>query len=170
MLLAIDAGNTNIVFAIFKDNEIIGQWRVSSESRRTADEYAVILKELMSLKNIDFGAINAVIISTVVPQNLFELKSLSKKYFKVSPLVVGEKNVRANIKIDVDRASDVGADRLVNACAAYTEYKTALIIVDFGTATTFDVVSSDGTYIGGLISPGINLSMDALHADRKSVV
>jgi len=163
MLLAIDAGNTNIVFAIFKDDEIIGQWRVSSDSGRTADEYAVILKELLSLKDIEFAKINGVIISTVVPQNLFELKNLSKRYFDITPLVIGEKNVRANIKIDVDRTSEVGADRLVNAYAAYQEYKTALIIIDFGTATTFDVVSNDGTYIGGLISPGINLSMDALH-------
>ena len=163
MLLAIDVGNTNIVFAALDNDEIIGQWRLSTDARTTADEYAVLLKELIALKSLSFSDINEVIISTVVPQNLFELKKLSRTYFDVDPKVIGENGIKAPIKIDMDKPSEIGADRLVNAYAAYQKYQRALIIIDFGTATTFDVVNKDGCYIGGLIAPGINLSLDALH-------
>jgi len=163
MLLAIDVGNTNIVFAVFKDDKIVGKWRLSTDSQRTSDEYAVVLKELMSVKKIEFSSIDNVIISTVVPQHLYDLKVLCKEYFSCTPLVVGEEGVKIGIEIKLDRPSEVGADRVVNAVAAYDLYKCACIVIDFGTATTFDVVDGDGNYIGGLISPGINLSIEALH-------
>lgn len=161
MLLAVDVGNTNIVFAVFDGDRIVGKWRLSTDTRRTADEHAIILKEFMELKNISFPMITDVIISSVVPQNLFELTTMCREYFSCEPILVNNKNI--NIKIAMDKPEEVGADRLVNAFAAYNIYKTAAIIIDFGTATTFDVVEREGTYSGGMIAPGVNLSLDALH-------
>lgn len=164
MLLAIDTGNTNTVFSVFdKDGKLRGEWRSSSDSNRTADEFAVWLSQLMSFEGLEPKDIKQAIISTVVPAMLFSLKTLCRKYFNCDPLVVGDKDVDLGINIFVDRPEEVGADRLVNAIAAHQEYDGALIIIDFGTATTFDVVDADGNYCGGAIAPGINLSLEALH-------
>ncbi|GAB3448544.1 type III pantothenate kinase [Insolitispirillum peregrinum] len=163
MLLVIDSGNTNIVFAIYDGEEVKGEWRSSTRADRTADEYGVWLSQLMTYQGIDPLAVNAAIIASVVPANVFTLKTLCRRYFRVEPLVVGEPSVDLGLNICMDRPEEVGADRLVNAVAAHNKYPGPLIIIDFGTATTFDVVDGEGNYHGGCICPGINLSLEALH-------
>lgn len=163
MLLAIDAGNTNIVFAACDGGAIRGQWRVVTETARTADEYAVMLDGLLRLAGLNFSDLDAAIIATVVPDALFDLRLFCRKYLKCEPLVVKDPSLDLGIAIHVDRPAAVGADRLVNAIAAHDRYAGALIVVDFGTATTFDVVSASGAYEGGVIAPGANLSAEALH-------
>ncbi len=164
MLLAIDAGNTNTVFAVFDGEKVRGQWRLSTNRKRTADEYAVALSQFFALDGLDKAEISGVIIATVVPQNLFALKTMCRNYIGCNPLVVGEGDVNVGIEVKVERAAEVGADRLVNSVAAYKRYGGNVIIIDFGTATTFDVIDEGGAYLGGVIAPGINLSIDALHA------
>ena len=163
MLLAIDVGNTNIVFAICEGETIKWRWRISTDGQRTADEYAVWLHQLMQLEGVERAHIDAAIIATVVPQTLFNLQRLCRKYFNIDALVVAVGSINLGLRIDLPNPAEVGADRLVNAIAAHAEHPGNLIIVDFGTATTFDVVSADGSYQGGVIAPGINLSMDALY-------
>jgi type III pantothenate kinase len=163
MLLAIDAGNTNIVFAVHDGKEIRAQFRASTKDSRTADEYYVWLAQLMQFEGLNPGDIQAAIIACVVPQALFNLRRLCAKYFKRTPLVVGETDVDLGIAINTDRPRAVGADRVVNAVAAYRDYGGDLIVIDFGTATTFDIVGTKGSYEGGIIAPGVNLSMEALH-------
>jgi type III pantothenate kinase len=163
MLLAIDAGNTNIVFAVCENGEVRGEWRATTATLRTADEYAVMLGPLLALEGLSFADLDAAIIATVVPAALFDLRLFCRKYLKCEPLVVKDPNLDLGLKINVDRPAAVGADRLVNAIAAHSTYKGALIVVDFGTATTFDVVSDAGDYEGGVIAPGANLSAEALH-------
>ncbi|MGJ3258800.1 MAG: type III pantothenate kinase [Rhodospirillales bacterium] len=163
MLLAIDSGNTNTVFAVFNDaGDIAGQWRAAAKTAKTADELAVWLPQLMALEDLSRDDIDEVIIATVVPENLFDLRTLSKKYFGCDALVVGDEGVKLGIEVHVDRPGEVGADRLVNTVSAHKTYGGPLIVVDFGTATTFDVVSKDGAYEGGVIAPGVNLSLEAL--------
>lgn len=164
MLLAIDSGNTNIVFAVFdKDGTVKGEWRASTDANRTADEFGVWLEQVMHFSNLERRDITAAIVATVVPANLFSLKTLCRTYFDCDPLVIGEDNVDLGIAVRLDNPSEVGADRLVNAIAAHERYKGPLVIIDFGTATTFDVIAGDGGYEGGAIAPGINLSLEALH-------
>lgn len=163
MLLVVDVGNTNTVFAVFDGQNAKGSWRLSTVNARTADEYALSLSQLFQFGGISFSQITGVIIASVVPQTLFSLKTLSRRYCNIEPLVIGEPSVKLPIKVNIERASEVGADRLVNAVAAYQKYKKAAIILDFGTATTFDVMNEQGDYLGGVIAPGINLSLDALH-------
>lgn len=162
MLLAIDAGNTNIVFALISNGEPVARWRIATDPRRTADEYAVWLNQLLGLAGYGTGDVAAVIIATVVPRALHNLEVLSSKYFHVEPLIAGEGATSWGILLDVPAPQTVGADRVVNVIAAHERHKDDLIIVDFGTATTFDVVDYNGTYKGGIIAPGINLSLDAL--------
>jgi type III pantothenate kinase len=164
MLLAIDSGNTNIVFAVFGDDgEIKGTWRANSKLERTKDEHAVWLRPLLEMNGIAPDDITHAIIATVVPSNRFPLVGLCRDYFGIEPLVIGDADVDLGIKVLVDRPEQVGADRLVNTVAAHAKYGGPLIIVDFGTATTFDVIDGQGSYMGGVISPGINLSLEALH-------
>lgn len=163
MLLAIDSGNTNIVFAVFDGEEVKGEWRASTGAMRTADELGVWLTQLLSLSGIDRKDIDSAIIATVVPAVLFNLKQLCRRYFNAEPLVVGEEGVDLGLDVLLDRPEEVGADRLVNAVAAHQSYPGPLIVIDFGTATTFDVIDADGNYMGGAIAPGINLSLEALH-------
>lgn len=161
MLLAIDCGNTNIVFAIFEDDgSMRGEWRSSTNANRTADEYIVWLRQLMDVADLKQGDVSDAIIASVVPTTVFNLKTLCTKYFGCEPLVIGEPGVDLGIQILADQ---VGADRMVNAVAASERYGGPLIVVDFGTATTFDVIDGDGNYRGGVIAPGINLSLEALH-------
>ncbi|KSB91585.1 type III pantothenate kinase [Caulobacter vibrioides] len=162
MLLAIEQGNTNTMFAIHDGQSWIAQWRAATESTRTADEYVVWLSQLMSMQGLGFRSLDACIISSVVPQSLFNLRNLSRRYLNVEPLVIGE-NARLGVDIRIDKPSEAGADRLVNAVGASMLYKGPLIVIDSGTATTFDVVAADGAFEGGIIAPGINLSMQALH-------
>lgn len=164
MLLAIDCGNTNTLFAIHDGEDWQAQWRSGTDSTRTADEHAVWLSQLMELHGFSFKDIEACVISTVVPQALFNLRNLSRRYFDAEPIIVGESGVNLDIEVRLARASEAGADRLVNALGARGVYDGPLIIIDSGTATTFDVISGDGAFEGGIIAPGINLSMQALHA------
>jgi len=163
MLLAIDAGNTNIVFAVYDGEAIRCEWRAVTKTARTADEYAVLLGPLLSMNGLSFADLQSAIIATVVPAALFDLRQLCRRYLNCEPLVVKDPNVDLGIKIRIDRPEAVGADRLVNAVAAHERYQGALIVLDFGTATTFDIVGENGDYEGGVIAPGINLSAEALH-------
>jgi type III pantothenate kinase len=164
MLLAIDAGNTNVVFALLKDGEIRARWRIATDPRRTADEYAVWLYQLLELEGYALADVSAVIIGTVVPRALHNLEVLAQKYFNVTPLVAGRPPADWGIVLDVEEPQTVGADRVLNTIAAHENHKGDLIVIDFGTATTFDVVDYTGAYKGGIIAPGINLSLDALVA------
>ncbi|HEY0627064.1 MAG TPA: type III pantothenate kinase [Allosphingosinicella sp.] len=164
MLLAIDAGNTNVVFALIEGQEIKARWRIATDPRRTADEYAVWLHQLIGLDGRSKAEVEAVIIATVVPRALHNLEVLAEKYFGVKALVAGRAPVEFGMAIDLPQPETVGADRVINALAAHEAHKGDLIIIDFGTATTFDVVDYTGTYKGGVIAPGINLSLDALVA------
>ena len=162
MLLAIDAGNTNLVFALVDRGAIKARWRIATDPRRTADQYAVWLHQLLELEGFPKGAVDAVIIGTVVPRALDNLEVLATKYFHCEPLVAGTGDAAWPIDLDVDEPQNVGADRALNAIGAHAKYAGDLIVVDFGTATTFDVVDGKGAYKGGIIAPGINLSLDAL--------
>ncbi|MGA9658100.1 MAG: type III pantothenate kinase [Asticcacaulis sp.] len=168
MLLAIEQGNTNTLFAIHGGSAEQGdswtaQWRVATESTRTADEYAAWLYQLMQMQGLDFKAIDDCIISSVVPQSLFNLRKLAQRYFNCNPYVVGE-NAYLGIEVRIDKPKEAGADRLVNAVGGHIKYDGPLIILDSGTATTFDVIGADGGYEGGAIAPGVNLSLQALHS------
>lgn len=164
MLLAIDCGNTNTLFAVHDGTGWSAQWRSGTDSTRTADEHAVWLSQLMALQGFKFEDITGCVISTVVPQALFNLRNLSRRYFECEPVIVGETGVDLDIEVRLERPQDAGADRLVNAMGARSAYEGALIIIDSGTATTFDIIAEDGAFEGGIIAPGINLSMQALHA------
>ena len=162
MLLAIDAGNTNCVFALVDGEEIKTRWRIATDPRRTADEYAVWLHQLLELEGYGHGDVGQVIIGTVVPRALHNLQVLATKYFKVEPLIAGQGKAEWPIALDVDEPQSVGADRALNTIAAHAKHQGDLIVIDFGTATTFDAVDFSGAYKGGIIAPGINLSLDAL--------
>lgn len=168
MLLAIDAGNTNVVFALVEPGRdgtrpiIRTRWRIATDARRTADEYAVWLHQLLQLEGFGARDVSGVIIATVVPRALHNLRMLATKYFNVDPLIAGEGKAAWGIPLDVAEPNSVGADRVVNAIAAHALVPGDLIVIDFGTATTFDVVDYQGIYKGGIIAPGINLSLDAL--------
>ncbi len=162
MLLAIEQGNTNTVFAVHDGKDWIAQWRTATESTRTADEYAVWLSQFLQMQGLALKVLDACVISTVVPQSLFNLRNLSRRYLKTEPLVIGE-NAKLGIELRIDNPAEAGADRLVNAIGAHIRHGGPLIVVDSGTATTFDVVSEDGAFEGGAICPGVNLSMEALH-------
>lgn len=162
MLLAVDVGNTNVVFALFRGRTILGRWRIATDPRRTADEYAVWLLQLMRLQGFDPDGVERLLISTVVPRALHNLQVLAQKYFGLQALVAGQPPVDWDFEIDVEEPRSLGADRAVNAIAAHARYPGDLIVVDFGTATTFDHVDGGGAYRGGVIAPGINLSLDAL--------
>lgn len=162
MLLAIEQGNTNTVFAVHDGRDWVAQWRAATESARTADEYAVWLSQFLQMQGLALKALDACIISTVVPQSLFNLRNLARRYLKTEPLVVGE-NAELGIALRIDNPAEAGADRLVNCIGGFRRFGGPLIIVDSGTATNFDIVGADGAFEGGIIAPGVNLSMEALH-------
>ena len=162
MLLAIDAGNTNVVCALVETGAIKTRWRIATDPRRTADEYAVWLHQLLEIEGYAKADVSAVIIGTVVPRALHNLSVLASKYFHCEPIVAGEGKAAWPIALDVDEPQNVGADRALNAIAAHAKHKGDLVVIDFGTATTFDVVDFNGAYKGGIIAPGLNLSLDAL--------
>lgn len=162
MFLAIDCGNTNIVFAIF-NNDKSTVWRCQTDAKKTADEYASWLMPLLSHAGIAFDDIDSALISSVVPNANFNLERLCSKYFNVVPKFIKSLDVKINLDIKLPNPETLGADRIVNSVMAKTKYKLPCVIVDFGTATTFDVINGNGEYCGGVIAPGINLSLDALH-------
>ena len=162
MLLAIDCGNTNTMFSIWDGTKFIATWRTATEWQRTADQYYVWLSSLMQFQKIDVE-IDDVIVSSTVPRVVFNLRVLADRDFKCRPLVVGKADCGLPKDSRVDEGTTVGPDRLVNTAGAFDRYGGDLIVVDFGTATTFDVVAHDGAYVGGVIAPGVNLSLEALH-------
>jgi len=162
MLLAIDCGNTNTVFSIWDGSRFAATWRIATDHRRTADEYFVWLSSLMMLTKIE-AKISEAIISSTVPRVVFNLRVLCNRYFDCRPLVVGKPECRLPVAPRVDQGTTVGPDRLVNTVAGHDRHGGDLVLVDFGTATTFDVVDADGAYVGGVIAPGVNLSLEALH-------
>lgn len=162
MLLAIDCGNTNTVFSIWDGETFLATWRTATEWQRTADQYYVWLSSLMSFQKLDVD-ITDVIISSTVPRVVFNLRVFCDRYFNTRPYVVGKADCALPTEPRVDEGTQVGPDRLVNAAGAFDRHKGDLIVVDFGTATTFDVVAADGAYVGGAIAPGVNLSLEALH-------
>jgi type III pantothenate kinase len=164
MLLAINANNTAIKFAAYEGERMIGVWWIRTERNRTADEYVVWLSQLMALGGLKLAGITDTIIATVVPQVLLHLRMLCEHHLKTRPLVVGEPDVALGIEVRMEMpAQEVGADRLANAVGGHVLLRRPLIVLDFGTATTFDVIDGDGNYLGGVIAPGINLSLEALH-------
>ena len=163
MLLLIDCGNTNIVFAIAQNDRILKKWRINTDPKRTADEYYVWLIKLLEIENINLLSISDCIIASVVPDALFSLLNFNKEYLKIEPFIVGENNLKIGIDINIDNPSEAGADRIVNAVAVKKFYNKPSIVIDFGTATTFDIVSKSGSYEGGIIAPGVNLSLEALY-------
>ena len=162
MLLAIDCGNTNTVFSIWDGEAFIATWRTSTEWQRTADQYYVWLSTLMRFQNVDV-MIDEVIVSSTVPRVVFNLRVFADRYFNCRPMVVGKPDCLLPAPPRVDAGTQVGPDRLVNTAGAFDRHGGDLIVMDFGTATTFDVVASDGAYVGGVIAPGVNLSLEALH-------
>jgi type III pantothenate kinase len=160
-VLLFDVGNTNIVLGIYEDGEMIINWRLSTAHHRTADEYAMIIRDLCRYEEVDISIVDAVVISSVVPPLMMALEEMSLKYFGVKPIVVGP-GIKTGIQIRYENPREVGADRIVNAIAAYELYGGPVIIVDFGTATTFCAVDEDGDYLGGAITPGIGISTEAL--------
>ncbi|MGB9803977.1 MAG: type III pantothenate kinase [Desulfofundulus sp.] len=163
MILVFDVGNTNIVLGIYKGQELLEHWRLSTNPQRTADEYGMLLRDLFQYAGISRRDVKALVISSVVPPLMLALEQMSEKYFGVKPLVVGP-GIKTGLAIKYDNPKEVGADRIVNAVAGYELYGGPLIIVDFGTATTFDAISARGEYLGGAIAPGIGISTEALFA------
>ena len=162
MLLAADVGNTNVVFALIEGREIKSRWRIATDPRRTGDEYAVWLLQLAEFQGFDKSDITQVIIGSVVPRAIHNLTVLSEKYLGITPLIAGQDGAQWGFELDIEQPSSLGADRALNTLAAHAKYDGDLILVDFGTATTFDVIDFNGAYKGGIIAPGINLSLDAL--------
>jgi type III pantothenate kinase len=162
MLLAIDIGNTNVVLGVFEGEGLCESWRIGTKSSITADEYAVIVKDLFAFSGIDFRQIDGIIISTVVPPLLSIMTEMSRKYFKIEPMVVTSE-LKTGITLSYENPREIGADRIVNAAAAFRLYGGPLIIIDFGTATTFCAVTKKGEYLGGAITPGVKISAEALY-------
>ena len=166
MILAIDCGNTNTVFALYTSNKKVKQltsWRINNDPKRTADSYYPWLLKMFKISNFDIKSITGVSIASVVPETLLNIKSLTKKYLNIKPLIVNENILDLGIKVNIDNPQEAGADRLVNSYAAEKLKISPAIIIDFGTATTFDIVGKDGSYNGGIIAPGVNLSLEALY-------
>ena len=161
MILAIDVGNTHTVAGVYDGEELAYHWRFVTEPERTADEYGVLLQSLFAARNVRLSAVAGIIVSSVVPSMVRTVEDLAEKYFRITPLIVGP-GIKTGMPILYDNPREVGADRIVNAVAAYERYRAATIIVDFGTATTFDYVTPAGEYLGGAIVPGVGISLDAL--------
>ncbi|MGE5628206.1 MAG: type III pantothenate kinase [Solirubrobacterales bacterium] len=161
MILVMDAGNTEIVLGVFRDKELVADWRLSTDAKRTADEYGVQVTDLFYENNLEPSMVEGVIISSVVPNIMYSVEHMVKKYFKINPIIVGP-GVKTGINIKYDNPREVGADRIVNAAAAHEIYKKPLIIIDFGTATTFCAITAKADYLGGSICPGMKISAEAL--------
>lgn len=161
MLLAVDVGNTNVTLALFEGEHLVADWRVTSHRERTADEMAVELRELFSLRGYELDVVTGVVISSVVPNLNPALIEASRRYLKCEPVMVGP-GVKTSVRIRYENPKDVGADRIANALAAYTKYGGPVVVIDFGTAVTYDAINAEGDYLGGAIAPGVEISLDAL--------
>jgi type III pantothenate kinase len=161
MLLAVDVGNTNVTVALFEGERLVADWRVTSHRERTADEMAVELRQLFNLRGFELDVVSGVVISSVVPNLNPALIEASRRYLKCEPVMVGP-GVKTGVRIRYENPKDVGADRIANALAAYTKYGGPVVVIDFGTAVTYDAISAEGDYLGGAIAPGVEISLDAL--------
>lgn len=161
LLLAIDVGNTNIVFGVYREKKLLNNWRIATERNRTSDEYGLLFEQIFSYHRLDIGNVKNIIISSVVPPLMHTMSAMGSKYFNISPIIVGP-GIKTGIDIKYDNPKEVGADRIVNAVGGYSKYGGPLILVDFGTAITFDAISENGDYLGGVITPGVTISMEAL--------
>lgn len=161
MILVCDVGNTNIVLGVYENEKILRAWRISTDRNKTSDEYGVSIKQLFEYENLDIDNIDSILISSVVPTIMHALENMSRRYFKKEPVIIGP-GIKTGINIKYDNPKEVGADRIVNAVAAFEKFGGPIIIVDFGTATTFCAISENGDYLGGVISPGIIISSEAL--------
>ncbi|MEW6145279.1 MAG: type III pantothenate kinase [Thermodesulfobacteriota bacterium] len=168
MVLAVDIGNTNIVFGVFDGGRIMCHWRIGTDKSKTSDEYGILFRELMKIRDIDPDSIDGAVISCVVPTIQSTVSSAVKTYFDVNPVVVSP-GVKTGMPILYHNPKEVGADRIVNGVAAYDKYRSAVIVVDFGTATTFDCVSDKGEYMGGVITPGLMISAEALYREASKL-
>lgn len=168
MLLAIDVGNTNTVFGVYDGKKLLAHWRMETNARRTYDEYGIFVRQCCQYSGIDAEKVSSVAVSSVVPPLQFNLEKMSERFFHTKPMFVGP-GVKTGMPILYDNPREVGADRIVNSVAAYEKHHTGLIVVDFGTATTFDAVSPKGEYLGGSICPGINISMEALFQNASKL-
>jgi type III pantothenate kinase len=168
MLLAIDVGNTNTVLGVYDGKKLLDSWRLETHARRTYDEYGILVRQLFAFSGIDPNAVRHVVVSSVVPPLQFNLERMSERYFKCRPMFVGP-GVKTGMPILYDNPREVGADRVVNAVAAYEKHHGGLIVVDFGTATTFDAVTPKGEYLGGSICPGVNIAMEALFRNASKL-
>jgi type III pantothenate kinase len=157
----VDVGNTNVTMALFEGERLVADWRVTSHRERTADELAVELRQLFELRGFDFTVVDGVVISSVVPNLNPALIEASRRYLKCEPVMVGP-GVKTSVRIRYDNPKDVGADRIANALAAYTKYGGPIVVIDFGTAVTYDAINAEGDYLGGAIAPGVEISLDAL--------
>ncbi|WP_010531199.1 type III pantothenate kinase [Lentibacillus jeotgali] len=169
MLFVLDAGNTNTVMGVFRDDTLIHEWRIKTDRHKTEDEYAVLVKSLLEHENLSFTDVTGVIISSVVPPIMFSLEKMCTKYFHLEPLVIGKESVHSYLKMAYPNPKEIGADRIVNAVGAIDEYGAPLIIIDFGTATTFCYINHEKAYHGGLIAPGILISMEALNSKASKL-
>lgn len=163
MILAIDVGNTNIVAGIYKDEKLLVHWRIATDRNKTEDEYGMLFNQLFAHSGYSLSDVHAVIISSVVPPLIFALEKMAKKYTKKAPLIVGP-GIKTGVKLGFENPKEVGADRIVNAVAGIEKYGVPLILIDFGTATTFDYIDENGIYQGGAIAPGIGISTEALYS------
>ncbi|MBN6205799.1 type III pantothenate kinase [Ralstonia pickettii] len=169
MLFVLDVGNTNTVLGVFDKNQLLYEWRIKTDRYKTEDEFGMLIHSLFDYKGIAFSDIEGVVISSVVPPIMFSLENMSRNYFKLEPFVVGKQEITDYIKISYPNPKEIGADRIVNAVSAIEEYGAPLIIIDFGTATTFCYVDENSMYHGGLIVPGINISMEALYSKASKL-
>jgi type III pantothenate kinase len=161
VLLAVDVGNTNVTFALFDGERLAADWRVTSHRERTADEMAVELRQLFALRGLELDVVTGVVISSVVPNLNPALIEASRRYLKQEPLMVGP-GVKTSVRVRYDNPKEVGADRIANALAAFTKYGGPIVVIDFGTAVTYDAINAEGDYLGGAIAPGVEISLDAL--------
>ena len=161
MLLVVDVGNTNIVLGVYQEDKLLVHWRIATDRHKTGDELGILLKNLFDFSQLNMEKVTAVAISSVVPPLMSGLAEMSRKYFRVTPLVV-EPGIKTGMPIKYENPREVGADRIVNGVAAYVFYQGPVIVVDFGTATTFDLISAQGEYLGGAIAPGISVATEAL--------
>lgn len=163
MIFVLDIGNTNTVLGVFKDNQLLHEWRIKTDRHKTEDEFAILIKSLFNLQNIKFSDVKGIIISSVVPPIMFALEQMCRKYFAIDPLIIGRKEVDSQLGMSYPTPHEIGADRIVNAVGAIDSYGAPVIIVDFGTATTFCYINAKEEYYGGIIAPGVNISMEALY-------
>ncbi|MFU0791280.1 type III pantothenate kinase [Virgibacillus proomii] len=163
MLFVLDVGNTNTVLGVFADDKLIHQWRIKTDRHKTEDEFGMLIKSLFAHKGVAFSEITAVIISSVVPPIMYALEKMCKNYFQIEPLIIGKEAVDSFLKMRYPNPKEIGADRIVNAVGAIEEYGAPLIIIDFGTATTYCYISEQKEYYGGVIAPGMQIAMEALY-------